>query len=387
MQRYLVIDTKCSLCIELARATCNETKEWIDGVFSLRDSTAREMLSAGGHADLWQPALVEIESHKTRVYAGLRLRWRLLLALGPARTWRLGRSLAGEIMKAPTMKEEPSGLREVAHAKSRRRFVAALGSAVTMLSVLTGLGFPRKAFARAGSSRRSDNPFGGWLAQLHVGESTPVTPHELPGLWAEYQSSGSMRTLLASTHLQAYSDIASVRQAVREVTHPADFRAVRHAVEDGRTLNAIGLQRGSLMLFYYSLKAPGTLEPTRTRLLLLKVVDATESRLRVRVLAKIEDGTPTFLVPGSVPGSANSEGCDTNACQEEHESACWACMCTDWDIDWSCLGLCCSACAPYCFPFTGWCVICLGITCPWCSAEWCDNVCVTEECVHFDPKC
>jgi hypothetical protein len=381
MQRYLVIDANCSLCTELARSTCNETKNWIDGVVSLRDSKTRQMLSAGGHPDLWQPALIETENNKTRVYAGLRLRWQLLLNLGPRRTWRLGRTLASAIVKAPGLEKQRQ---EVAHGESRRRFVGALAKAATMLGVLTGLGFPKKAFALPGrsGSYSPDHPFAGWLAQLQPGKATEATPHELQGLWAEYRSSSSMRTLLASAHLHADSDVASVRRAVSEVTPPTDFKAVRHAVEDGRTLDAIGLQRGSLMLLYYSLKAPGTLAPTKTRLLLLTVVDGKESRRRVRVLAKIEDGTPTLLIPAS----ANVESCSLEACQQAH-GPCFMCMCTDWDYDWNCILANCTACLWLCATGAeGFCALCLFTTCPW-LASTCDNVCVAEGCGYSAGLC
>jgi hypothetical protein len=382
MQRYLVIDAACSLCAELARSTCNETKNWIDGVVSLRAQKTRDLLSAGGRADLWQPALIEVENKETRVYAGFGLRWRLLLNLGPRRTWRLVHTLVGGILKAPRMEEKG---REVAHGESRRRFVSVLAKTATAMSVLTGLGFSNKALAHGGSSSTSvDSPFAGWLAQLRFGKATKLTPGELQGLWTEFRSSASMRKLLESTHLHGYPDIPCVQQAVSEITPPANVQAMRHAVDNGRTLlDVIGVQQGSLTLVYYSLKAPGALEPIKTRLLLLTLVNSTESRARVRVLGRIEDGTPTFFVPAS----ANLEECDLGACQQEH-GMCFQCQCTDYDWDWLCIATWCSSCAYVCIPDPAnpWCLFCFFVSCPLYIAQ-CGNVCLAEGCAYSAGLC
>lgn len=88
--RYLLFDSGCSTCTEIAQAVENETDGWLTAR-SLREAEVQEILSEARPDWKWEPTLLEIAGDKAIVFTGLSMKTRMLMGLGPRRATRVAR--------------------------------------------------------------------------------------------------------------------------------------------------------------------------------------------------------------------------------------------------------------------------------------------------------
>lgn len=136
MERFLLFDSGCSLCSDLARGIEREASGWLKAR-SLREPEVKALLDRAEPNWRWEPTLLEVEGDRARAFTGLAMRVRLLAGLGAKRTWR--------IAKLVRRAEVP--LIEV--GLGRRRFLKLAGGAA-LAAVLASLRPDYKAFADGG---------------------------------------------------------------------------------------------------------------------------------------------------------------------------------------------------------------------------------------------
>jgi hypothetical protein len=94
MERFLLFDSGCSSCSELAHAIERET----DGLLkarSLREREIQTLLDRVRPGWYWEPTLMEVQGDSVRIFTGLAMRLRIFTGLGPKRTWRIARLVRG----------------------------------------------------------------------------------------------------------------------------------------------------------------------------------------------------------------------------------------------------------------------------------------------------
>jgi len=84
MKRYLLFDSDCSLCTEVARRVEEAAGGWLEAR-SLRDPEMRALLDRAKPGWKWEPTLVEVDGDEVRVYQGLGMRVRMVRGLGVRR--------------------------------------------------------------------------------------------------------------------------------------------------------------------------------------------------------------------------------------------------------------------------------------------------------------
>lgn len=89
-KRYLLFDSGCSECTEIAHSVEQETEGWLT-MRSLHEPEVQELLSQARPDWKWEPTLLEIDEGKTLVFTGLAMKTRMLMGLGPRRLARLGK--------------------------------------------------------------------------------------------------------------------------------------------------------------------------------------------------------------------------------------------------------------------------------------------------------
>lgn len=90
MERYLLFDSGCSKCTQLASAVQSKTEGWLS-VRSLRDETIHQLLNRAKPNWRWEPTLLEIDGEQIRVFTGIAMRVRIMTELGPVRAWDLAK--------------------------------------------------------------------------------------------------------------------------------------------------------------------------------------------------------------------------------------------------------------------------------------------------------
>ena len=96
MKRYLLFDSSCSLCTEVARRVEEAAGGWLQAR-SLRDPEMRALLDKAKPGWKWKPTLVEVDGDDVRGYQGFRMRVRMMRGLGVERYLALlavGRSMS-----------------------------------------------------------------------------------------------------------------------------------------------------------------------------------------------------------------------------------------------------------------------------------------------------
>lgn len=88
MERYLLFDSGCMRCTELARQIEHATQGWLKAR-SLHDPAMQTLLNTARPGWRWEPALVEIAGERVQVFTGLRMRAHLAVKLGPRRALRV----------------------------------------------------------------------------------------------------------------------------------------------------------------------------------------------------------------------------------------------------------------------------------------------------------
>jgi len=84
-KRYLLFDSGCSLCTEVARRVEEAAGGWLEAR-SLRDPEMRALLDRARPGWKWEPTLVEVAGDEVRVYQGLGMRVRMVRGLGIKKT-------------------------------------------------------------------------------------------------------------------------------------------------------------------------------------------------------------------------------------------------------------------------------------------------------------
>lgn len=94
MNRYLLFDSGCSLCTEIARRVEEASNGWLEAR-SLRDPEMQSLLDRAKPDWRWEPTLVEVNGDNVHVYQGLKMRLHFLRILGIRRTLLLMKAMYG----------------------------------------------------------------------------------------------------------------------------------------------------------------------------------------------------------------------------------------------------------------------------------------------------
>ena len=107
MHRYLLFDSGCSQCTEIARAVEQAAQGGLEAR-SLRDPTMQRLLAQARPHWRWQPTLLEVEGERVRAFTGLALGLRLATGLGLRRAGRLAK-LVGRLSAPPASAKGTAG--------------------------------------------------------------------------------------------------------------------------------------------------------------------------------------------------------------------------------------------------------------------------------------
>lgn len=135
MQRYLLFDSGCTSCKNIADKVEEISEGWLQSR-SLRHPWTQEMLAKSGTEWSWEPMLLEVSDSSISVTAGVRMRLRLLRALGPRRSWQLA--------------HEVSRTQRQAAGMTRQGF---LKYSLATAAVITGLSAASSPLASAGGTK------------------------------------------------------------------------------------------------------------------------------------------------------------------------------------------------------------------------------------------
>jgi hypothetical protein len=229
MKRYLVFDSSCSTCTEIAHKVCKEAGDWIHDVVSLRDSRAKQWLKAAGIDSLSSPAIIELNGEGIKVIRGMSFRWRLLTILGPARAFKLAKVVSGDLMAAmqpandqrthETGQDQGLAQSKLSRRLGRRSFLGAASRLAAGLMVITGIGFSgsaRPAAKPGGSGKASVSMFySPWLVNLAIAsESRMLQGSERESAWRRFVSTPNIERLLSSADFDAWVGAQAFRSAV-----------------------------------------------------------------------------------------------------------------------------------------------------------------------------
>ena len=127
MKRYLLFDSGCCVCTELAEQieTLSEGKL---AVHSLGDPQVQVWrIEALGPNAPWAPTLLAVEGEQVHGWTGFSMAGQLLWLLGPRKSWR--------VLQLLQQISQPS---EIIPNSSRRRFLKSLGGVSLAMFVLSG---------------------------------------------------------------------------------------------------------------------------------------------------------------------------------------------------------------------------------------------------------
>ncbi len=88
MKRYLLFDSGCSLCTQLAEKIVQESDSKLEAR-SLRETSVQEMLNTARPNWQWEPMLLEASSENMKVFSGPKMAFRLVQKLGVRRAWKI----------------------------------------------------------------------------------------------------------------------------------------------------------------------------------------------------------------------------------------------------------------------------------------------------------
>jgi hypothetical protein len=88
MQRFLLFDSGCSICSDIAREVEHESNGWLSAR-SLHDAEMQSLISGTRPNWQWEPTLLEVNKAQVWVSTGWELRLRFILGMGPRRSWRI----------------------------------------------------------------------------------------------------------------------------------------------------------------------------------------------------------------------------------------------------------------------------------------------------------
>lgn len=123
MERYLLFDSGCRICTQLAQDIERESGGWLKA-HTLRDPAMLDMVRKAQPDWQWQPTLLEIEGDQINVATGPILMTRVVLGVGPRRAWRI----------AKLVRQAHIGTRYINHG--RRQFLYTGGAFLASLPLL-----------------------------------------------------------------------------------------------------------------------------------------------------------------------------------------------------------------------------------------------------------
>ncbi len=120
MERYLLFDSGCSVCSSLANQIEHASKGWLQAR-SLRDPQIQQQLDEAHPGWKWEPMLMEINAGRTHLFTGVSLRFKLLLGLGPAKTWEVAQLVGRARMASAANAQTRRGFLKKRHGGRTRR--------------------------------------------------------------------------------------------------------------------------------------------------------------------------------------------------------------------------------------------------------------------------
>lgn len=159
-KRYLLFDSGCSECTEIAQAVEQETEGWLTAR-SLHDPEVQELLSKARPDWTWEPTLLEVIGDKAIVSTGLNMKTRMLIGLGLRKAARVSKIARRgsvqdlEITFAPSQKDSERHVIESVKPIDRvtaLKTLGAFGLAVTLLPILPNGVLARTSY-EGGTSR------------------------------------------------------------------------------------------------------------------------------------------------------------------------------------------------------------------------------------------
>jgi hypothetical protein len=130
MQRYLLFDSGCSLCSNLAQSVQAESNGMLTAR-SLREPAIQAILNEVKPGWKWEPMLLEVdENGSQQVFSGLQMRLRIVSKLGLSHAWRIAKLVGRSSFTVSTQ-----------HS-SRRNFLRYAGGTFAGLASLTLTGNP-----------------------------------------------------------------------------------------------------------------------------------------------------------------------------------------------------------------------------------------------------
>ena len=150
--RYLLFDSGCGACTEIASTIEQEANGWLNAK-SLQQDEVQETLAKAIPNWKWKPSLLEVSSNgeQTRVHTGLSMKARMVLGVGPTQALRMwstaqelapkNRSRTWELNLAASTEDPSRKVVESARLLDRRTVLkmGAAGLAVAFASTLPGL--------------------------------------------------------------------------------------------------------------------------------------------------------------------------------------------------------------------------------------------------------
>lgn len=88
MERYLLFDSGCIKCTNIAKSIEHETRGWLS-VRSLRDPAIQMLLDGAYPSWSWEPVLIEISGDEILKYSGVKMGFKMLRELGAFRSYKI----------------------------------------------------------------------------------------------------------------------------------------------------------------------------------------------------------------------------------------------------------------------------------------------------------
>lgn len=124
MRRYLLFDSGCTVCSNLARNVESRSNDFLSAQ-SLTDPEMQDLLKQANPEWQWVPTLLEVKDGVCKAFTGISLRVRLLYVLGPRRSWQIAR-LVSRSQGTP-----------IVRGVTRKNFFKQAGAAVAGVTGLT----------------------------------------------------------------------------------------------------------------------------------------------------------------------------------------------------------------------------------------------------------
>ena len=233
-------------------------------VKSLRDPQVTHWREqALGENAPWAPTLIENIDDKVRAWTGPKMGLQLVRFLGPVATWRVMQVL-GELRTKRKVADSTSLM--TSREMDRGQFLRGVGGAIVAMSMVSGVG----AFASPAKAAQ------GFPKSLGVEEMTGKELSDIARTVAEYKDIvnvvgkkrhdkwQSSQILTSCQNGRCYTVVGShgncsVRQTDGEITVEGDcalVRAMKHQLEDGRSLLAVVYETGDQVAVYYEYDKP-----------------------------------------------------------------------------------------------------------------------------------